>query len=265
MPSQINLIKTLTFVAALTSISACTSTSQTQTAETPETNQPDINQTITEQMSVFESQLLGQCQTRLDTLEAKIDNQQQQNTDILQAAKSIEARLIKHQAQPHNAKLSCPEPKKVIEPKLDGKVIVGELEWVYFPIIDEHFKARVDSGATTSSLSAKHIVEFERDGEEWVRFQLLHQVTDLDGREIEAKIERTVRIRQSSSDETERRHVVKLSINLGNLHQIAEFTLADRSDMDYPILLGREFLQDLTLIDVGRTFIHPKYKKSETK
>ncbi len=262
MPSYFNLLKSVSLLVPSMLLSACSLTSQSQVQTQAVTN--EIKQTVTDQMAQFETRLLGQCQQQLAELDTKISAQQVQNKQILQATSQLESQLKKHQVAPHTNKVSCPEPK-VVEPKLNGKIIVGELEWVYFPIVDEHFKARVDSGATTSSLSAKHIVEFERDGEEWVRFQLLHQVTDLDGREIEAKIERTVRIRQSTSDKTERRHVVKLSIHLGSLHQMAEFTLADRSDMDYPILLGREFLQDLTLIDVGRTFIHPKYKANGNK
>lgn len=225
----------------------------------------ELKTQISEQFKAYQADTKMSCQAALERVEQQLTQQQANSEHLIKTADKIEYKLNQHQTKPHPKPASnCPEPT-VIEQKLNGKVIVGELEWVYFSVVDEHFRARVDSGATTSSLSAKHIVEFERDGENWVRFQLLHQVTDLEGREIEAKIERTVRIRQSSSDKTERRHVVQLSVHLGKLHQMAEFTLADRSDMDYPILLGREFLQDITLIDVGQTYVHPKYKKSDNK
>jgi hypothetical protein len=49
-------------------------------------------------------------------------------------------------------------------------------------------------------------------------------------------------------------------VNMGQDHRYdTEFTLTDRSQMTYPILLGREFLRDVILIDVSRQFIHPKY------
>lgn len=218
-------------------------------------NNQQLENNISQQIQQLESNLLAQCNAQFSQVETSLKSAEAQNKQLLAASHQLSAQYKQSQKQQ-----DCHVPKAQPH-NLNGKVILGELEWVYFPIIDEHFKARIDSGATTSSISAKNIVKFERDGENWVRFELLHQVTDIEGREIEAKIERTVRIRQSTSDITERRHVVKLSINLGDqLQQMAEFTLADRSDMDYPILLGREFLQDITLIEVGRTYVHPKYQ-----
>ncbi|MEE3208742.1 MAG: RimK/LysX family protein, partial [Pseudomonadota bacterium] len=43
--------------------------------------------------------------------------------------------------------------------------------------------------------------------------------------------------------------------------QPTEFTLADRSRMSYPVLLGRSFLKDVAVVDVGQEFIHPRSKK----
>lgn len=144
--------------------------------------------------------------------------------------------------------------------KLDGKIILGEVEWIYVPSVQRHIQARIDSGATTSSISAKNIMRFERDGENWVKFTLAHTEANLDY-EMEAKVVRTARIRQASSEKLERRTVIKLVVKLGSeLQQETEFTLADRNEMDFPVLLGREFLQDVTLIEVGKTFIHPKIK-----
>jgi hypothetical protein len=53
---------------------------------------------------------------------------------------------------------------------------------------------------------------------------------------------------------------VSLTTSLGKrLRKKTEFTLADRSGMVYPVLLGREFLQDMTLIDVGKKFLQVKF------
>lgn len=260
-----NKRKFITFFICLVTINLTACSTLSAPSQTNHELKTEINTHISEQFKAYQENTNMNCQAALTRVEQQLIQQQATNEQLIKSTQTIEQKLNQHQAKPHSSSTAnCPKPT-VVEQKLNGKVIVGELEWVYFSVVDEHFRARVDSGATTSSLSAKHIVEFERDGENWVRFQLLHQVTDLDGREIEAKIERTVRIRQSSSDTTERRHVVQLSMHLGKLHQMAEFTLADRSDMDYPILLGREFLQDITLIDVGQTYIHPKYKKSDLK
>ena len=79
---------------------------------------------------------------------------------------------------------------------------------------------------------------------------------------LEVPLERNVLIRQASFDDVDRRPVVVFDVKLGdNLHQPTEFTLADRSRMSYPVLLGRSFLKDVAVVDVGQEFIHPRSKK----
>lgn len=162
-----------------------------------------------------------------------------------------------------------PEPKVVyIEKEVPvqqqaGKTILGEVEWVWIDAAGSNYKARVDTGATTSSLNATDIQEFERDGKSWVRFNLAHtQNGDKDVEpvsSIEAPVVRWVKIRQASADGAERRPVVELRVRLGNLHEKAQFTLADRSQMEFPALLGREFFKDIAVVDVSQSYIHPKF------
>lgn len=161
-------------------------------------------------------------------------------------------------ASPAFASADCP-PVNAPASAVDGKTIIGDSEWIYLTPPGHHYQARVDSGAALSSLSAINITRFERNGEKWVRFWLQHD-DEADPIEVEAPLVRHVRIRQASADEADRRPVVSLTVNLGNnLQQNAEFSLTDRSQMTYPILLGREFLRDVTLIDVGRQFVQPKF------
>lgn len=149
----------------------------------------------------------------------------------------------------------CP---KVVTPMVDNKIILGRTEWLWLEAINRVFRARVDSGATTSSLSAHHIVEFERDGKKWVRFNMVPDDDVDDSYEVEAPLVRFARIRQASSEEIDRRPVVELTLKIGDFTDTAEFTLTDRTSMTYPILLGREFLRDIALIDVGKSYYQPK-------
>ena len=50
--------------------------------------------------------------------------------------------------------------------------LYGRYEWVSLPELDQTLQAKMDTGAYTSSLSAKDIQIFQRDGEDWVRFKL---------------------------------------------------------------------------------------------
>ncbi|MGF1724105.1 ATP-dependent zinc protease family protein [Photobacterium nomapromontoriensis] len=138
-----------------------------------------------------------------------------------------------------------------------GKVILGEEEWIWLDAVKSSFKARVDTGATTSSLSATDIQVFEREGKEWARFHLSHTSgeTPADAAIIEAPVVRWVKIRQVSTDVPTRRPVIEAWVKLGQLHEKTQFTLADRTQMTYPVLLGREFFKDIALVDVGKKFV----------
>lgn len=148
-----------------------------------------------------------------------------------------------------------------------GKIILGEVEWLWFDETKTHFKARIDTGATTSSLNASDIQEFERDGKTWVRFKLANMPdnpkTTAHENTIEAPVKRWVKIRQSTSQTLERRPVIELRVRIGSLHEKAQFTLADRSHMEFPILLGREFFKDIAMVDVSQSYIHPRFNSKE--
>ena len=142
---------------------------------------------------------------------------------------------------------------------LGNKEVIGAIEWLYVEPPGLHYRARVDSGAETSSMSAGDIVEFERDSDDWVRFTFQHSEKD-EPISLELPIKRAVLIRYPSSIKAERRTVVEIDIRLGKELQTTEFTLTDRSRMTYPIILGRAFLMDLYVVDVSRTFTHERYE-----
>ena len=136
----------------------------------------------------------------------------------------------------------------------DGRLIIGAVETVVIDPPGIKLKARVDSGANTSSLDARDLVIFERDGKRWVRFKL-RPIEGVEPTEIERPVKRFVRVSQTNSDEADRRPVVELGIELGGMKDIIDFNLRDRSQMTYPVLLGRRYLSDRALIDISRTNI----------
>jgi hypothetical protein len=144
---------------------------------------------------------------------------------------------------------------------IGDKLVLGRAEWVGLPSLGSYFKARLDTGANTSSLSAKDIRPFERDGENWVRFRLALSENDavvpaVLKKEFEARVVRQVRIIQASG--SDRRPVIRLPMTLGTIEQNVEFTLNDRRHLTYPVLLGRRFMMDIAVIDISRNYIHPR-------
>ncbi len=134
----------------------------------------------------------------------------------------------------------------------------GWVEMARLHPFDVQAKAKLDSGALTSSLHAENVTYFSREEQQWVRFTLEledERTGKLFRRTLEEPVYRIVRIRGAGGEE--RRPVVILTICLGNTVYVEQFNLEDRSDMLYPILLGRRTIQHLGVIDVTRTFMNP--------
>lgn len=131
--------------------------------------------------------------------------------------------------------------------------IIGYVE--SFRIMPDNIlvEARMDSGATTSSVNATDPTAFERDGRRWVRFGVENEA-DGETVELERPIVRTVLIRQHTGEPDER-YVVELEIYLGDDHLKGEFTLANRSNFTYKALLGRNLLRHGYLIDSNETAV----------
>ncbi len=142
-----------------------------------------------------------------------------------------------------------PEPQEVI----DGKTVFGWVEWICLEPEGIQMKAKLDSGALTSSMNAMNLRRFERDGERWVSFEIIDPATEKRVR-LERPISRNVRIVRHE-DEPDRRPVVELEVRMGDVFQKAEFSLVDRSNFVYQVLIGRRFLRGYGLIDSERTFL----------
>lgn len=125
--------------------------------------------------------------------------------------------------------------------------VVGVNETVLLTDLELTLPAKLDTGAMTSSLSAQNIETFQREGEEWVRFELAVD-GEHDGRELEKAVVRTVNIRRRAEDVTEgdqyaSRPVVKMELCLGEESRVVEVNLTDRSAFNYPLLIGTTALK----------------------
>jgi len=134
--------------------------------------------------------------------------------------------------------------------ELTSKKIIGSEEWCSFPKLGiPAIKARVDSGAKTSSIHAFNIQPFRRQGASWVSFEI-HPIQN--NRRTVIRCERPVidkRVVKSSSGLSETRYVVGAQLKLGeNLWDI-ELTLANRDSMGFRMLLGREAMHERLIVD----------------
>lgn len=196
----------------------------------------------------------------LMTMENNADLRHQQLIDLNQNSTQTIIDTIKTQvARPvcppvtRQASCSASDAEKARADHLKGKLVVGEVEHIYLAEPDQIYTARIDSGAETSSIDARNITRFERDGNNWVRFDVPVPGSDKLVT-LEKEISRRVRVIQASADEAERRVVVELQFAIGDHEQVAEFTLTDRTNLTYEVLIGRNVLRDVMLIDVGKEY-----------
>ncbi|GAB3097618.1 30S ribosomal protein S6--L-glutamate ligase [Aestuariicella hydrocarbonica] len=134
--------------------------------------------------------------------------------------------------------------------RINEKRVIGSEEWCAFPELGiPAIKARVDSGAKTSSIHAFNIQTFRRSGTLWVTFEV-HPIQN--NRHIVIRCERPVidkRTVKSSSGEAETRYVVSAPMKLGDELWDVELTLSNRDSMGFRMLLGREAMIDRLIVD----------------
>ena len=128
---------------------------------------------------------------------------------------------------------------------MQEKRIIGRVEMVDLPELGlYHVPAKVDTGAETSVLHCDHYEIFAKDGRRYIRCSIdgLPDFTFLIHRE---------RVIKSSFGQAETRHIFITKIKLFDTLFDIKLSVRDRSNMSYPMLLGRNFISGKFLVDVS--------------
>jgi hypothetical protein len=143
---------------------------------------------------------------------------------------------------------------------------IGWREWVGLPELGiSRIKVKVDTGARSSSLHAYDLHEFERRGKKWVRFKVhpvQRETENIVQTEAEILEYRSVR---SSSGKATTRPVIVTSIELLGQTWPVELTLANRDEMGFRMLLGREAFRGRFLVDAGKSYFGGKPVRAKKK
>ena len=131
-------------------------------------------------------------------------------------------------------------------------MVVGWRELVSLPELGlAGIPAKIDTGARTSSLHGQVLEDFVRDGERFVRFAV-----DWDGtRHFCEAVHVDVRGITSSNGNQQTRFVIKTPLTIGKLTFRAEISLANRSQMQFPMLIGRTALRRRMVVDSGHSWL----------
>ncbi|WP_086984548.1 ATP-dependent zinc protease family protein [Vibrio aphrogenes] len=140
-----------------------------------------------------------------------------------------------------------------------GDLVLGEKEWIYVKDLNRNILSRVDTGATSSSISAVDIKTYKKDGKNFVDFKLAHKKWE--SKTLTYPVTRWVEVVQSTTDKPSKsRPVVQLDVQVGDYKVKTDFTLADRTHLQYPVLLGRTFIDNVAVVDVSHKYIQPRVK-----
>lgn len=130
--------------------------------------------------------------------------------------------------------------------------IAGWIEHIKVGSSKVKIAAKLDTGAKTSSIHAKKVEKFTKNSQPWVKFRLpLESKPPMD---FEVPVVREVLIKRHNLS-SERRAVVKLPVCINGKSYAAEFTLSNRENYNYPVLLGRKFLKNKFVINPAKTFL----------
>ena len=139
--------------------------------------------------------------------------------------------------------------------KKSGKPLIGRVEKISFPELDiTGIDAKVDTGAYTSSLHCHDVELTEQNGEQWVLFYVLDpDHPEFEKKQYRSKVHDIRKIKSSNGLSDERVVIKQISFFCGK-KRVIELSLADRSAMKFPVLLGRKFL-DQFIIDTSKKYL----------
>lgn len=133
---------------------------------------------------------------------------------------------------------------------------LGWREWLALPELSVgRVKAKIDTGARSSTLHAFDVHRFERDGRPWVRFRV-HPIQRSTRESVEAEAplhdERLVR---DSGGSEQLRPVISTTVEVNGDRWRIELTLTNRDAMGFRMLLGRQAIRGRFVVDAGRSYL----------
>ena len=137
--------------------------------------------------------------------------------------------------------------------KEDRQDIFGWTERVLIGESQLEMEAKLDTGADTSSLHISKARRYRtKTGQKWVEFVVTSEETERSIR-FKKKLVRYAYIKEHGRA-SQRRPVVMIDICLGDHLREVEVNLVDRSGFDYPVLLGRNAMQGVAIVDPDASF-----------
>ena len=132
----------------------------------------------------------------------------------------------------------------------DCKLVLGTVERLLLPELDAQITARVDTGATLSSISAHNIQIYEENNLVFANFNM---ATDSGLKAVKVPIQKFIQVKQQAKPKPATRPVILLEIELGSI--TFEFSLSDRAHLSSKALIGRNILSKGLVVDISQQLL----------
>lgn len=145
---------------------------------------------------------------------------------------------------------------------MKNKIVIGKKDKADFPELGlQEIDIKVDTGAYTSSIHCHHIKECLENGESFIEFQLLDPShKDYNHKKFRVKNFKEKKIKNSFGN-SEIRYIIKTTILIFNKVIPIELSLSERSEMKFPVLIGRKLLNKRFVVDTSKSNLSHEAKK----
>ena len=141
---------------------------------------------------------------------------------------------------------------------------LGWREWVSLPDLGlGRIKAKVDTGARTSTLHAFAVRDFEEDGRKRVEFKIHPRQKDSETETVCVADVVDERVVRDSGGHEELRWVIESMLSIGEHAWPIEMTLTSRDDMLFRMLIGRTAIKGRATVDPARSYVVGKKRKTK--
>ncbi len=127
-----------------------------------------------------------------------------------------------------------------------GYIEQAQVEGLSFPV-------KLDTGADVTSMNATDMTFFNKDGEKWVTFTYSNQ--DGAKQKFARKVVDEVKIKAREGEKSIPRPVVRMRVKLGDIEEMVDVNLRDRTGFDYSMILGKNFLRHDIVVSIDQQFI----------
>lgn len=144
------------------------------------------------------------------------------------------------------------------------KKIIGRKDYADFPELGiKKLAVKIDTGAYTSSIHCHKIEEIIIDEVLHIQFELLDPSHKKYNNQVFVSANFKQKKIKSSTGHAEKRYIIKTIITLFGEDLPIELSLTERTEMKYPVLIGRKLLRKNFLVDPSKVNI--SYKRSKNQ